>query len=157
MARAKSPIPEGHYTVTPQLTLDNAAEAIDWYKKALGAEEIARLKDDEGRVMHAEIRLGNSRIMLNDVMVGKGPKAFGGSPASLYVYVEDSDSLFNRAVAAGGRVHGSMGALADQFWGDRSGTLIDPFGYQWTIATRKEDLTPQEMGQRRAAFMKTTA
>jgi len=157
MARAKSPIPEGHYTVTPQLTLDNAAEAIDWYKKALGAEEIARLKDDDGRVMHAEIRLGNSRIMLNDVMAGKGPKAFGGSPASLYVYVEDSDSLFNRAVAAGGRVHGSMGALADQFWGDRSGTLIDPFGYQWTIATRKEDLTPQEMGQRRAAFMKTTA
>jgi PhnB protein len=107
--------------------------------------------------MHAEIRLGNSRIMLNDVMVGKGPKAFGGSPASLYVYAEDSDSLFNRAVAAGGRVHGSMGALADQFWGDRSGTFIDPFGYQWTIATRKEDLTPQEMGQRRAAWMKTTA
>jgi PhnB protein len=157
MARAKSPIPDGHYTVTPQLTLDNADEAIDWYKKALGAEELSRLKDDEGRVMHAEIRLGNSRIMLNDVMVGKGPKAFGGSPASLYVYVENSDSLFNRAVAAGGRVHGSMGALADQFWGDRSGTLIDPFGYQWTIATRKEDLTPQEMGQRRAAWMKTTA
>jgi hypothetical protein len=80
-----------------------------------------------------------------------GPKAFGGSPASFYVYVEDADTLFNRAIASGGRVHGNMGALADQFWGDRSGTLLDPFGYQWTIATRKEDLTPQEMEQRRAA------
>jgi PhnB protein len=157
MTRAKSPIPNGYYSVTPQLTLDNAAEAIDWYKKALGAEEMGRMKDDEGRVMHAEIRIGNSRLMLNDVMTGKGPKAFGGSPASFYVYVEDADSLFNRAIAAGGRVHGNMGALADQFWGDRSGTLLDPFGYQWTIATRKEDLTPQEMEQRRSAWMKTTA
>jgi PhnB protein len=141
MARARSPIPEGYHAVTPQLTLDNASEAIDWYKKALGAEEIGRTKDDEGRVLHAELRIGDSRIMLNDVMMGKGPRAFGGSPASLYLYVENSDSLFNRAIAAGGRVHGSMGALADQFWGDRSGTLIDPFGYQWTIATRKEELT----------------
>src|SRR5262245_43218226 len=157
MARAKSPIPEGYHSVTPQLTLDHAAEAIDWYKKVLGAEELGRMKDDEGRVMHAELRVGNSRIMLNDVMMGKGPKGYGGSPASLYVYVEDSDSIFNRAIAAGGKVSGQMGALADQFWGDRSGTFVDPFGYQWTIATRKEDLTPQEMEQRRAAFMKTTA
>ena len=157
MARAKSPIPEGYHSVTPQLTLDHAAEAIDWYKKVLGAEELGRMRDDEGRVMHAELRIGNSRIMLNDVMMGKGPKGYGGSPASLYLYVEDSDSTFNRAIAAGGKVHGQMGALADQFWGDRSGTFIDPFGYQWTIATRKEDLTPQEMEQRRAAFMKTTA
>jgi PhnB protein len=157
MTRAKHPIPEGYHSVTPQLTLDNAAEAIDWYKKALGAEEIARMKDDEGRVMHAEIRIGDSRIMLNDVMMGKGPKAYGGSPAALYLYVENSDSLFNRAITAGGRVQGNMGALADQFWGDRAGTLIDPFGYQWTIATHKEDLTPQEMEQRRVAWMKTTA
>jgi PhnB protein len=157
MTRAKNPIPEGYHSVTPQLTLDNAAEAIDWYKKALGAEEIARMKDDEGRVMHAEIRIGDSRIMLNDVMMGKGPKAYGGSPAALYLYVENSDSLFNRAITAGGRVHGNMGALADQFWGDRAGTLIDPFGYQWTIATHKEDLTPLEMEQRRVAWMKTTA
>jgi PhnB protein len=157
MARAKQAIPAGYNTVTPQLALDNAAEAIDWYKKALGAEEVGRMKDDEGRIMHAELRLGNSRIMVNDVMMGKGPKAYGGSPASFYLYVEDSDSIFNRAIAAGGRVHGNMGALADQFWGDRSGTLLDPFGYVWTIATRKEDLTPQEMEQRRAAWMKTTA
>jgi PhnB protein len=95
--RAKSAVPEGYSTVTPQLTLENAAEAIDWYKKALGAEEVARMKDDEGRVMHAEIQIGNSRIMLNDVMMGKGPKAYGGAPASLYLYVENSDSLFNRA------------------------------------------------------------
>jgi PhnB protein len=157
MARAKQPIPAGYNTVTPQLALDNAAEAIDWYKKALGAEEVGRMKDDEGRIMHAELRLGNSRVMVNDVLMGKGPKAYGGSPASFYLYVEDSDSLFNRAIAAGGRVHGNMGALADQFWGDRSGTLLDPFGYVWTIATRKEDLTPQEMEQRRTAWMKTTA
>jgi len=157
MARAKSAIPDGFHTVTPQLAIDNAAEAIDWYKKALGADEIGRFKDDEGRVMHAEIRIGNSRIMLNDVMMGKGPKAYGGSPASLYVYVEDSDAVFNRAIAAGGRVFGPMGALADQFWGDRAGTFVDPFGYQWTVATHKEDLTPQEMEQRRAQWMKTTA
>ena len=157
MSRAKQPIPAGFNSVTPQLALDNAAEAIDWYKKALGAEEVGRMKDDEGRIMHAELRIGNSRIMLNDVMMGKGPKAYGGSPASFYLYVEDADTQFNRAIAAGGRVHGPMGALADQFWGDRSGTLVDPFGYVWTIATRKEDLTPQEMEQRRAAWMKTTA
>src|SRR5262245_29916002 len=104
MTRAKSPIPEGYHSVTPQLALDNAAEAIDWYKKALGATEIARMKDDEGRVMHAELRIGNSRIVVNDVLTGKGPKAYGGSPASFYLYVEDSDRLFNQAIAAGGRV-----------------------------------------------------
>jgi len=159
MAKAKNAIPEGHHTVTPQLTLDDAAKAIDWYKKALGAEEVARALGPDGKVMHAEIRIGDSRIMMNDAMGGgKGPKAFGGSPASLWLYVEDCDALFNRAVAAGAKVApGPMGQLTDQFWGDRSGTFTDPSGYQWTIATHKEDLTQEEMKQRMDAFMKNFA
>jgi PhnB protein len=159
MAKAKKPIPEGHHTVTPQLTLDNAAEAIEWYKKALGAEEMGRAVGPDGKIMHAELRIGDSRIMLNDVMMGgKGPKALGGSPASLWIYVEDCDSLFNRAVAAGGQVaRGAMGQMQDQFWGDRSGTFTDPHGYTWTIATHKEDLTPAEMKQRQDEFMKRFA
>ena len=159
MAQAKSAVPAGHHTVTPQLTLDNAAQAIDWYKKALGAEEVARAVGPDGKIMHAEIRIGNSLIMVNDPMGGaKGPTGFGGSPASLWLYVEDCDALFNRAVAAGAQVPpGPMGQLADQFWGDRSGTLIDPQGYQWTIATRKEDLTPPEIQKRMDEFMKNFA
>ena len=155
--RAKKSVPDGYHTVTPQLTLDNASEAIDWYKKALGAEELSRFSDHDGKILHAELRIGDSRIMVNDVLMGKGPRAFGGSPAALWVYVDDCDTLFNRAIAAGARVSGAMGALAEQFWGDRSGTLVDPSGYQWTIATHKQDLTPQEMEERRAEWMKTTA
>ena len=159
MARAKSPIPQGHHTVTPHLIFDNAAQAIDWYKKGLGAEEVARAVGPDGKVMHAEIRIGDSLIMLNDAMQGaKGPKAMGGSPASLWVYVNDCDALFNRAVAAGAQVPpGPMGQMSDQFWGDRAGTITDPYGYQWTIATRKEDLTAQEMQQRMDEFMKNFA
>jgi PhnB protein len=159
MARAKNAVPEGHHTVTPQLTLDNAAQAIDWYKKALGAEEVMRAVGPDGKIMHAEIRIGNSLIMLNDPMGGsKGPKAIGGSPASLWVYVQDCDTLFKRAVAAGAQVRpGPMGELTDQFWGDRSGTFTDPHGYQWTIATHKEDLSPEEMKQRTDEFMRSFA
>jgi len=159
MAKAKNAIPQGHHTVTPHLILDNAAQALDWYKKALGAEEVARAAGPDGKIMHAEIRIGNSLIMLNDAMGGaKGPKAFGGSPASLWIYVEDCDALFNRAVTAGAKTaQGPMGQMQDQFWGDRAGTVTDPQGYQWTIATRKEDLTPQEMKQRMDEFMKNLA
>jgi PhnB protein len=159
MAKAKKAVPEGYHTVTPQLTLDNAAQAIDWYKKALGAEEVTRAVGPDGKILHAEVRIGDSRIMLNDAMMGgRGPKAIGGSPASLWIYVEDSDALFNRAVAAGAQVFGGpMGAMADQFWGDRCGTLNDPHGYSWTIATRKEDLTREEMEQRQAEWMKKMA
>src|SRR5512147_2815878 len=100
MAKAKRAVPEGHHTVTPVLTLDNAAQAIDWYKKALGAEETGRAVGPDGKIMHAEIRIGDSRVMVNDAMMGAKPaKAMGGSPASLWVYVEDADALFNRAVA----------------------------------------------------------
>ena len=157
MTKAKKSVPEGFHTVTPQLTLDNAAPAIDWYKKALGAEEISRAVGPDGKIMHAELRVGDSRIMVNDVMGGgKGPKAFGGSPASLWVYVDDCDALFKRAVSAGAQVLGGpMGQMSDQFWGDRAGTVTDPQGYKWTIATHKEDLTPQELQQRQADWMKS--
>jgi PhnB protein len=159
MAKAKRAVPEGFHTVTPQLTLDNAAQAIDWYKKALGAEEVSRAVGPDGKIMHAEIRIGDSRVMLNDAMMGgKGPKAFGGSPASLWVYVEDCDALFKRAVAAGGKVDaGPMGSMSDQFWGDRCANVTDPHGYRWTIATHKEDLTREEMEKRQAEFMKNFA
>jgi uncharacterized glyoxalase superfamily protein PhnB len=159
MAKAKSPIPEGFHTVTPQLTLDNCADAIDWYKKGLGAQELSRAVGPDGKIMHAEIKIGDSKIMVNDaIMGGKGPKAIGGSPISLWVYVDDCDALFNRAVKSGAEVMpGPMGAVMDQFWGDRSGSLTDPHGYRWTIATHKEDLTPQEIQQRQEAFMKQFA
>ena len=155
MAKAKKPIPEGFHTVTAQLTFDNAAQAIDWYKQALGAQEVSRAPGPDGKLMHAELRIGDSRIMLNDpVMGGKGPKTLGGSPASLWLYVEDCDALFNRAVSAGGQVRMPMG---DQFWGDRCGTVADPHGYSWTIATHKEDLTREEMQQRSEEFFKQFA
>jgi len=159
MAKAKSPIPDGFHTVTPQLILDNAAQGIDWYKKALGAEEVTRATGPDGKILHADLKIGNSHIMVNDAMGGaKGPNAFGGSPMSLWVYVENCDALFNRAVAAGAKVQdGPMGKMADQFWGDRCGTLTDPQGYRWTIATHKEDLTPQEMKQRQDEWMKQMA
>src|SRR3954454_10778045 len=159
MAKAAHAIPAGHRTITPHLTLDDAAKAIDWYKKALGAEEVARALGPDGKILHAEIRIGDSLIMLNDEMGGgRSARAFGGSPASLWLYVEDCDALFNRAVGAGATVApGPMGQVMDQFWGDRSGTFSDPHGYQWTVATRKEDLTPDEMHQRMKAFMKEFA
>src|SRR5436190_12319077 len=159
MAKAKRAIPEGFHTVTPQLTLDNCEQAIDWYKKALGADEKSRAVGPDGKIMHAELHIGNSPIMVNDAVMGaKGPRTLGGSPASLWIYVEDADSLFNRAVAAGGKVvPGPMGNMSDQFWGDRCGQFTDPHGYLWTIATHKEDLTPQEMKQRQDEFMKQHA
>jgi PhnB protein len=159
MAKAKKSVPEGFHTVTPQLTLDNAAQAIDWYKKALGAEETKRSTGPDGKIMHAELRIGDSHIMVNDAMMGsKGPKAIGGSPVSLWIYVDDSDALFKRALAAGAQgAGGPMGQMADQFWGDRAGTLTDPYGYTWTIATRKEDLTREEIEQRQAEWMKKFA
>ena len=159
MAKARSPIPEGFHTVTPHLIFDDAAKAIDWYKKALGAEEKSRALGPDGKVIHAELQIGNSRIMLNDAMGGgKSAKALGGSPIGMWLYVQDCDALFNRAVAAGGHVApGPMGQLTDQFWGDRSGTFTDPYGYMWTIATRKEDLTREELDRRAEVFFKQFA
>ncbi len=152
MAPAAKAVPTGYHTITPQLTLDNAAQAIDWYKKALGAEELSRSVGPDGKIMHAEIKIGDSRIMLNDVMMGKGPQAYGGSPASFWLYVDNSDALFNRAVGAGAKV---VMPIGDQFWGDRGGAITDPAGYSWWISTRKEDLTPEEMRQRADEFFKS--
>jgi PhnB protein len=159
MAKARSPVPEGYHTVTPHLIFDDSAKAIDWYKKALGAEEKSRAVGPDGKVMHAEVQIGNSRIMLNDEMGGgKSAKTMGGTPVGFWIYVDDCDSLFNRAVGAGAKVApGAMGQLADQFWGDRSGTFTDPFGYQWTIATRKEDLTREELDRRAEEIFKQFA
>ncbi len=150
MTRSTRAIPEGHHTVTPTLTVDGAAKALDWYKRALGAEITASNKGPDGKIVHAEIKIGDSRIMLNDPMMGmKGVKGFGGSPVSLWLYVEDCDRLFKQALAAGGKEQQPM---ADQFWGDRSGSFEDPFGLTWTVATHKEDLTRAELEERQAQF-----
>ena len=154
MAKAAKPVPEGLHTMTPQLTLDNAAEAIDWYKKAFGVQEISRGLGPDGKIMHAELAVGNSRFMVNDVMMGKGPKGFGGSPASFWLYVDDSDALFNRAVKEGAQI---QMPIENQFWGDRAGAVADPAGYTWWIATRTEDLTHDEIQQRAAEFFKQMA
>jgi uncharacterized glyoxalase superfamily protein PhnB len=160
MAKAKSAIPQGLHSVTPHLIVDDAASAIDFYKRAFGADEVGgRALGPDGKVMHAQVRIGNSSFYLNDPMGGaKGPKGLGGSSVGLWIYTEDCDALFNRALAAGATVApGPMGQMQDQFWGDRCGTLIDPAGYHWTIATRKEDLTPEEMKGRMDAFTKQAA
>ena len=159
MAKAKSSVPAGHHTVTPHLIMKDASSALDWYAKALGAEILARAPGPDGKIMHAEIRVGSSIIMLNDEMGGgRSAKALGGSPVSLWLYVDDCDALFKRAVAAGATVPpGPMGAPSDQFWGDRCGGIVDPEGYTWTIATRKEDLTPAELDQRAQEFFKSFA
>jgi uncharacterized glyoxalase superfamily protein PhnB len=159
MAKAKSAIPQGLHSVTPHLILDDAATAIEWYKRGLGAEEVSRAVGADGKVMHAQIRIGNSVLYANDAMGGgKGPKVLGGSPIGLWIYTEDADALFRRALDAGATVApGPMGQMQDQFWGDRCGTLIDPSGYHWTIATRKEDLTPQETQKRQEEFFKSLA
>ena len=158
MAKAKSAIPEGFHTVTPQLTLDNCAEAIEWYKRALGAKESNRADSPDGKVMHSELTIGNSKIMVNDPMGPKaaGPRGLGGSPAALWLYVEDCDAVFNRAISAGATVT-QFGEVRDQFWGDRTGTFKDPAGYAWTVATHKEDLTREEIDARAAEFFKQFA
>ena len=155
MAKAAKAIPDGFQTVTPSLILDNAAQTIEWYKRAFGAEEVYRSLGPDGKVMHAEIKIGTSRFMANDPMMGmRGPKELGGSPASLWLYVDDSDALFNKAVGAGAQV---QMPIEDQFWGDRAGAVSDPSGYTWWIATRREDLTQEEIRERADAFFKQMA
>jgi PhnB protein len=155
MAEAKQAVPNGYSTVTPIVTYDDCASAIEWYKRGLGAQELSRHIGPDGKVMHAEIQVGNSRLMVHDAMMGaKGAKALGGSPIGLWVYVEDCDTLFNRAISAGAEV---KQPVMDQFWGDRCGMLTDPHGLGWTIATHKEDLTTEEMNERSAEFFKQFA
>jgi PhnB protein len=134
---AVRPIPEGYHTVTPYLTVKGAAEAIDFYKKAFGATELMRFDGPGGKVMHAELKIGDSPVMLGDEapeMGALGPHSRGGSSVGLLIYVEDVDARFARAIAAGAK---EVRPVKDQFYGDRSGTLTDPFGHQWTIATHK--------------------
>ena len=142
------PIPDGYHSVTPYLAFKNADAAIKWYEQAFGAKELYRLPMPGGRVGHAEIQIGDSRLMLSDEFPSAGSRSaetLGGSPISLAIYVEDVDHAFERAVQAGGTV---KRALTDQFYGDRSGTLMDPFGYQWTLATHIEDVSSEEMERR---------
>jgi PhnB protein len=151
---AVKPIPEGYHTVTPYLIVHDAAKALEFYKKAFSATELVRMPGPGGRVMHAEIKIGDSMIMLADENPEWGAKSaqtIGGSPIGLCLYVKDVDALAKQAVAAGAK---EVKPVQDQFYGDRSGTFSDPFGLQWTIATHKEDVSPEEMKKRMDAMMK---
>ena len=144
MAKVRT-IPEGYHTVTPFLSVNGASDAIDFYKKAFGAEERARMPGPGGKIMHGEIKIGDSVVMVADAMMGP-PTA-----ASIHLYVDDVDATWTRAVAAGA---GVVMPLADQFWGDRYGVLSDKWGNRWSMATHKEDLSPEEMGKRSEEAMK---
>ncbi|MDW0163784.1 MAG: VOC family protein [Nitrososphaeraceae archaeon] len=138
-------IPEGYHSITPVLIVKDGDAAIEFYKKGFDVEERHRMKSPDGRVAHAELKLGDSIFMLSDEypeMKCHSPNSIGGSPVSMYVYVEDVDELFNRAVSAGAKV---LDPVKDQFWGDRHGRLEDPFGHLWSIATHKKDLSEEEM------------
>lgn len=142
------PIPQGFRTVTPYLTLNDAARALDFYKRAFGAQEVVRMDAPGGKIGHAEIKIGDSLIMLGDEMPGSGcrsPQSLGGTTSGVMLYVENVDAAFNQAVSAGAQVESP---LADMFWGDRYGRLKDPFGHSWSIATHKEDVAPAEMAKR---------
>jgi PhnB protein len=149
---AVSPVPSGYHTLTPYLIVDGAARALTWYAEALGARELMRLAAPGGKIGHAEIQIGDSRIMLADEAPSHGaraPGAFGGSPVSLHLYVADVDAMMARAVAAGATAKSQP---VDKFYGDRLGSLADPFGHTWHIATHIEDLTAQEIERRMAAM-----
>ncbi len=152
MANPVKPIPDGYHAITPSLTCHNAAAAIDFYKKAFGAEEIMRMAAPDGRISHAELRIGDSIIMVNDEFAGMatGPAPNVIPSLQLFLYVTDADTVFNRAVQAGAKI--TM-PLQDMFWGDRYGKLSDPAGHHWGIATHKEDVAPEEMKRRAEAFM----
>lgn len=139
------PIPDGFHTVTPHLVIRGAAKAIEFYKKALGAEEISRMPGPDGRLMHAQLRIGTSPLMIVDEYPewgARGPETIGGTSVCLHLYVQDCDAAMKRAEAAGAKV--TMPAQ-DTFWGDRYGKLLDPFGHEWSIATHKRDMTPAEI------------
>ena len=156
MAQVKS-IPEGYSTVVPYFSVKGASDAIAYYKKAFGAEELFRMPMPDGKVGHAELKIGNSIVMLADEMdhpdaIAKSPRTLGGITTGLCLYLEDCDAVFKRAVDAGGKVRRP---LTTQFYGDRSGTVEDPFGQVWTISTHVEDVSPEEMQRRMEAFAKS--
>ena len=150
MASTAKPVPNGYHTVTPYLIVRDAARAIEFYRQAFGATELMRMEDHNGNIGHAEIQIGNSRIMLADEfpeMGASSPQTLGGTPVSILLYVENADEVFDRAVAAGAAVTRPM---EDKFYGDRSGSVQDPSGHAWHIATHTEDLTPEAIGKRAA-------
>jgi PhnB protein len=147
------PIPDGFHSVSPYLVVHDAAAALDFYARAFGAKELFRMPGPGGKVMHAEMQLGDSRILLSDEspeMGSRSPRTLKGSAVGLLVYTEDVDALHARALAAGAQ---AKAPPADMFWGDRWCALVDPFGHEWQLATHKEDLTPEEMAKRAAAAM----
>lgn len=149
------PVPTGYHTITPYLVVRNAAAAIDFYKAAFGATEAFRMADPSGKVHHAELRIGDSPVMLTDEwpdMGARGPESFGGTPVSLYLYVTDVDALAAQALAAGAR---QLRPVQDQFYGDRTGTFADPFGHTWHIATHKEDMSEEELRRRAQTAMQS--
>jgi len=152
MPATAHPIPEGFHTVAPHLIVKGAGDAIAFYRKAFGAEEVRRMPGPDGKtVMHAELKIGNSMLMLADEFPDYGcvgPKTIGNSPVTVHLYVNDADAVYNQAVKAGAT---PTMPLQDMFWGDRYGKLTDPFGHHWSIATHKEDVSPQECARRAAA------
>jgi len=147
-----NPIPKGYHSVTPYLIIKDAARAIDFYKKVFDAKELVRMADPSGKVGHAEIKIGDSMIMLADEhaeMGHRSPQSLGGSPVGIHLYLEDSDATVAKAVAAGAKLERPV---QDQFYGDRSGQITDPFGHVWTVSTHREDVSPEEMKKRMAAM-----
>jgi PhnB protein len=152
MSSSVKPIPDGYHTLTPYLFIQGAAAAIEFYKNAFNATEIMRMPGPDGKIGHAEIRIGDSPIMLADENIQMGarsPKTVGGAPMLLHLYVPDVDALFAQAVAAGAKI---TRPIANQFYGDRSGGLEDPFGFSWYLATHIEDVSPDELKRRTAAM-----
>lgn len=152
MAAAIKAIPEGYHTATPYLVIKDAAKALEFYKEAFGATEFVRLNTPDGKVMHAEIKVGDSPIMLCDESPewnALSPLTIGGTAVSIVLYVEDVDAVVGRAAAAGATV---VMPVADQFWGDRMGTVVDPFGHKWSVATHVEDVAPEEITKRAKAL-----
>lgn len=150
MSAAVKPIPDGYHSITPYLIVQGGEGAIAFYQKALGAKEVMRMSD-AGKVRHAELQIGDSRVMLADEhpeLNALSPKTIGGTPISIHLYVEDVDAVVERAVAAGAKI---IRPVADQFYGDRTGGIEDPFGHRWFVATHKEDLSIDEIRRRAAA------
>ena len=156
LAVAVKPIPDGYHSITPMLTVRYAAKAIDFYRRAFGAEEIGRMHGPDGKtVMHAELKIGDSRLFLCDEipeMEIRGPETLGGTASGIYLYVRDVDEMFRKALEAGAT---ERHPLQDMFWGDRTGSVVDPFGHTWELATHREDVSPEEMHRRGKEFFKT--
>ena len=156
MASRIKEIPKGFHTATPNLIVNDSVRAIDFYKRAFGAEELLRVDGPDGKVAHAEIKIGDSIIMLSDEMQGwsRSPQSLGGTAVNIFLYVKDVDEVFNRAVAEGAKV--GM-PVSDMFWGDRYGQVTDPFGHSWSLATHKEDVPLEELRKRTKAAMAKAA